>query len=99
MVSNELKRLNPQYTGKVELKDRDGRVVALTIPNADRVSDLGPVRVLKWLEEFRCTIAGEDGAWNASGELQDLTPLRGLLLIYLVISGFKVDDLSPLIGM
>jgi hypothetical protein len=36
---------------------------------------------------------------EAEGEIQDLTPLQGLPLRYLSVSGLSIDNLEPLLGM
>ncbi len=89
-VVAELVRLNPGFSGKVETAvDTDG-VVGLTIPNAEQIKTISPLRELRHLRTLR--IYG--------GQFSDLSPLIGLPLRNLEINGnFKISDINSLKGM
>src|SRR5262249_41317384 len=92
-VVRRLKELNPHFDGPAQPTVRDGVVIGLAF-NADRVSDLSPVRALARLEALEC-----NGTAERRGMVADLSPLRGLPLKRLCFNDNQVSDLSPLRGM
>jgi hypothetical protein len=92
-VQRRLRELNPEFRGNVEGSIRDGKVWWLGFLS-DRVTDISPVRALKGLESLGC-----GGSAPRKGRLSDLTPLRGLRLVYLNCTESQVSDLEPLRGM
>ena len=100
-VSRKLMELNPGFDGKLALDERGrgsplidgGRVVELQL-FTDHVTDLSPLRAFTQLRG--CISKGSD----FHGILSDLTPLQGLPLTTLVLTGNpRLSDLSPLQGM
>jgi hypothetical protein len=89
-VAGRLKARNPDFTGEVTPKYKDGVLNELLIrPVA--VADLWPVRALPELRVLRC------GTYETDGRLTDLSPLRGLAIETLEVpSNPKLTDLSPL---
>jgi eukaryotic-like serine/threonine-protein kinase len=87
-VAARLQELNPGFDGKVEPSIENGVVTGLEF-STEQVSDISPVRALTNLKNLKC----------APGKLIDLSPLKGLKLATLDLSGTQVSDLSPLKGM
>lgn len=99
-VSKKLMELNPEFDGELtgvelrpEPKIENGVVVELGFL-AIEVTDLSPVRALAGLKKLSCSGRGAQRA-----KLSDLSPLVGLHLDYLAITGSDVADLTPLQGM
>jgi hypothetical protein len=93
VVERRLRELNPGFRGKVDSEIRDGKVWRLIFVS-DRVTDISPVRALKWLNSLDC-----GGTSPRQGQLSDLTPLRGLRLNRLQCAYSQVSDLEPLRDM
>ncbi len=94
-VRQEFVRRNADFGGvyaTVTHKVEGGVVTEFAIRGvgADRVSDISAVRALAGLRSFGC---------NSSDKLSDLSPLKGLRLTTLRLSGLGVSDLSVLKGM
>ena len=94
-VRQEFVRRNADFGGihaTVTHKVEAGVVTEFAIRGvgADRASDLSAVRALAGLKSFEC---------NSSDKLSDLSPLKGLRLTNLRLSGLGVSDLSVLKGM
>jgi len=97
-VSKKLMELNPGFDGKVTGYGNDpqienGEVVSFGLVT-DKVSDISPVRALTGLRRLWCS-----GSARGRGQLEDLSPLKGMSLVSLACDYTKVSDLSPLIGM
>ena len=94
-VRKELKELNPGFDGALTPTIENDAVTGLKF-TTDLVMDISPVRALTRL--VRLELTGSDG--RDRGSLADLTPLSGIPLIHLEISGNPhVDSLSALRGM
>ncbi len=89
-VAAKLKDLNPGFDGNVKYKREDAAIELFT----DHVRDISPVRALEWLKHLSCP-----GSKPGRGKLADLSPLKGMKLIYLDAGYSQVSDLSPLKGM
>ena len=87
-VAAKLKERNPGFDGRLNPKF-EGPVVTELSFEAKNITDLSPVQVLAGLKVLRCT----------NGPLSDLSPLKGMKLITLDLSGCPVQDLEPLKGM
>jgi Leucine-rich repeat (LRR) protein len=99
-VSKKLMELNPGFEGKItdfggsgSPKIPSGVVTEIGF-HTGHVTDLSPVQALNQLKKLACR-----GSGAGTGELSDLSPLRGMKLLYLHISDNQVSDLSPLSGM
>jgi tRNA A-37 threonylcarbamoyl transferase component Bud32 len=92
-VAQRLKELNPGFDGQVASAIRGQAVTGLTFVT-DAVSDISPVRALRYLE-----VLDVRGTVPRGGRLTDLSPLRGLPLTVLHFEDNPVSDLSPLKGM
>ena len=90
-VRKELMRRNPGFDGKMEHKIEDGVVTELRL-NADRVTDISPIRVFDALRVLKCS----GTPWQSeTAPLADLTPLMGMNLAgstQLDLSQTKVGD-------
>jgi formylglycine-generating enzyme required for sulfatase activity len=93
-VVAKLKELNPGYDGKEEHAIENGQVTRLALRNTT-IKDLSPVRALTYVSAVECQ--GERDVFRSP--LADLTPLRGLRLLFLACCWTDVSDLSPLRGM
>ena len=99
-VSKKLMELNPGFDGKLTDFDGGGSpkiengVVTEFGFLIDYVADISPVRALAELRSLNC-----HGNHIVDGILSDLSPIKGMNLLYLVIQSRKVRDLSPLVGM
>jgi uncharacterized protein (TIGR03067 family) len=97
-VVKKLQELNPGFDGILRGWDHgapeieNGAVAGLLFSTA-AVSDISPLRAFKSLNRLNC------GTYGGGGKLADLSPLRGLPLTKLNVSGTAVSDLSPLVGM
>lgn len=87
----KLRGLNPAFDGKVGYKILEGVVVHLEL-NADTVHNISPVAALRGLKTLNCSGSGQ-------GRLTDLSPLQGMSLTHLQVTGTGVHDLWPLNGM
>lgn len=94
-VVAELKRLNPDFKEKFEFEADEGRVVGFQF-EAVGVTDLTPLRRFQHLRRLRFRMR-ETSDWSLP--LRDLSPLKGMQLEQIGISGTQVEDLSPLVGM
>jgi serine/threonine protein kinase len=92
-VVRRLKELNPAFDGTVTPTIENGVVKGLSFLTDD-VTDISPVRALKFLESLDCS-----GTVEYQGKLADLSPLRGLRLRTLVCGDNLIAELSPLQGM
>ncbi|MFA7002480.1 MAG: SUMF1/EgtB/PvdO family nonheme iron enzyme [Verrucomicrobiia bacterium] len=93
-VVAKLKELNPNFDGKETHKIESGAVTELSISTVG-VTDITPVRALKWLKKLVVT----PWAANQKGALSDLSALKGLPLTWLWCHNNPINDLSPLKGM
>ncbi len=87
-VAGKLQEFNPGFDGKVTPKFENGAVTGLQV-ESESISDISPVRALPGLASLQC------GCKNVS----ELSPLKGMKLAGLKITGTAVSDLSPLTGM
>lgn len=94
-VIDELKRLNPDFSGDVNIDVEMGRVVMIDL-RTDDVVNISPLSVFKDLRI--ANLSGTFG-WKHNGRLADISPLRGLPIEQLDIHSTLVEDLSPLEGM
>ncbi len=98
-VAKKLQELNPGFDGKVA-GSRQGSpriengVVTEVGLNTDNVADISPVRALTGLKALDCW-----GSELGTGELTDLSPLKGLQLARFSCNATAVSDLSALRGM
>jgi serine/threonine protein kinase/Leucine-rich repeat (LRR) protein len=92
-VSLALVRLNPGFDGTLTPTIDAGVVTGLSL-STDHVENIAPIRALKGLTKLDLR-----GTYVERGELYDLSPLSGLLLVELDCSSTQVADLSPLAGM
>jgi serine/threonine protein kinase len=92
-VVAELVRLNRGFDGRVEPSVVNREVVELEL-NIDRVTNIKPLERLSGLR--RLALRGSE---PGSGQLADLSPLRGMPLEWLICINTNVTDLTPLAGM
>lgn len=94
VVMAKLKELNPNFAGKETHRIERGAVTELGFSTVG-VRDIWPVGALKWLRSLTLS------PWSANekGTLSDLSPLRGLPLMWLYCQNNALRDLSPLKGM
>jgi serine/threonine protein kinase/Leucine-rich repeat (LRR) protein len=99
-VSQKLVELNPGFDGKLTdwsaklpPKIENGVVTELGFL-IDKVTDISPVRALAQLRNLNC-----HGSSGGDGILNDLSPIQGMNLLYLLIQSRNVRDLTPLAGM
>jgi len=99
-VSRKLMELNPGFDGKVTGAYETGtpqienNVVTEIGIRGDNVTDISPVRALSGVNVLTCV-----GSSNRSGQLSDLSPIRGMSITALHCYFTQVSDLSPLQGM
>ncbi len=91
-VAAELRKRNPGFDGKLERDIDLGKVVELRF-RTEAVNDISPLRVLKGLKILRCRSP------EGKGKLVELSPLYGLPLQTLDVSGNPVTNLGVLEGM
>ena len=96
-VVKKLQELNPGFDGKETHKIEGGAVTELRFIT-DNVTDMWPVRALQQLKKVECYGSITPGS-SAKGKACDLSPLKGLPLIFLDCGATQVSDLSPLQGM
>ncbi|HVK09437.1 MAG TPA: SUMF1/EgtB/PvdO family nonheme iron enzyme [Gemmataceae bacterium] len=82
-VRKELVRRNPGFDGKVEHKIKDGVVTEIKLVT-DNVTDVAPIRVFNALRVLDCSGAHTTD-WHGNGQLDDLTPLKGMNLAGLTV--------------
>jgi serine/threonine protein kinase/Leucine-rich repeat (LRR) protein len=92
-VAAKLKERNPGFDGKVTPTIDQGVVTELTFVT-DAVTDIAPVRALTALRTLSCS-----GSAPGMGQLADLSPLKGMELVYLNCGRTKVSDLAPVKDM
>ncbi|MGE3806315.1 MAG: hypothetical protein AB7K24_16730, partial [Gemmataceae bacterium] len=92
-VVAQLRERNPGYAGFVGKNIVDGVVTEFAM-NTDKVKDISPLRALGGLTHLNIS-----GSAAQKGQLEDLSPLRGLPLTHLMINNTRVRNLSPLQGM
>jgi serine/threonine protein kinase len=92
-VAARLAQLNPGFDGRVTPTISNGDIVGLEF-DADHVTDISPVTALRTLRSLVCA-----GSARETGQLSDLSPLRGLTLRSLDCANTQVSDLTPLRGM
>jgi len=98
-VTEKLKALNPQYSGKVKHRIEQGKIVEW-ISASSAVTDLTPLRALPWLKVVEVPAEWDVAASRfIRSKLSDLTPLRGMALQRLRFPGTAVHDLAVLHGM
>jgi Leucine-rich repeat (LRR) protein len=85
--------LNPGFDGKLNPTVEKGVVTSLKLLT-DPATDLSPVVALAGLKTL--SVGGQAGRHSL---LNDLSPLRGLMLTSMSIGDSDVADLSPLQGM
>jgi predicted Ser/Thr protein kinase len=95
----EMKKLNPDWDGKVTYTSEKNKVVELSFFTLG-VTNITPIRDLSSLNKLTCA-----GRWNTGGKtvergtLEDLSPLTGLKLESLDCRFNPIKDLLPLIGL
>src|SRR4051794_22053688 len=90
-VRKELVRRNPGFDGKVGHKIEDGVVTEFRI-NADKLTNVAPIRVFDALRVLECT---GPAFRPEKAPLVDLNPVAGMnlaLLTHLDLSGTRVGD-------
>jgi hypothetical protein len=92
-VAAKLKARNPGFDGQMTHRVEGAAVSELDFVTDD-VTDIAPVRALTGLQTLRCR-----GSGRGKGQLADLSPLKGMPLTVLNITGTRVSDLSPLRDM
>jgi Leucine-rich repeat (LRR) protein len=92
-VVRKLQDLNPGFDGKLENSRVENGVVTELAFVTDDITDISPVRALKNLARLSCVARGQ------RSKLSDVSPLRGMSLSYLNLSGSPATDLAPLAGM
>jgi len=93
VVVKKLQQSNADFDGMEEHKIENGVVTELTLAT-DNVTDISAVRALIGLKKLKCA-----GSSPGKGSVTDLSPLRGMPLMFLDFGWTKVSDLSPLQGM
>ena len=94
-VIAKLRELNPQFDGRVTRKIAEGKVTEMGFSTV-AVQNISPLAALRALERLSLAPVG---ATNVTGQLADLSPLRGLWLTALWCQNNPVSDLRPLRGM
>jgi serine/threonine protein kinase len=93
-VRAKLKQLNPGFDGKFSRVEIGNGEVEVLEFSSDQVKDISPVRALRGLRQLVC-----GGSNEGLGQLEDLSPLRGMKLSKLAVFWTRVKDLEPLRGM
>jgi eukaryotic-like serine/threonine-protein kinase len=89
-VVARLKELNPEFDQKsVSHETANGVVATVRVNNCHGLNDLTPLRALTGLKHLSLT--GNGAA--------DLSPLKGMKLVFFSSDGCPIKDLSPLAGM
>jgi serine/threonine protein kinase len=98
-VSKKLMELNPRFNGKLtgavitqSPVIEDGNVIEIGF-DSDHVKDISPVRAFTKLKVLNCS------STFRSGDIADLSPLKGMSLSRLICNHTQVSDLSALAGM
>jgi serine/threonine protein kinase/formylglycine-generating enzyme required for sulfatase activity len=111
IVSAELQRLNPEFTGRLLTKIVDDRITELQVTDGGPIKDIAPIGKLRHLKVLHISggqysdlsplkgLALRDLSIDNNWYLNDLGPLKGMPLEILRVWGFQGDDLSPLQGM
>ncbi len=90
-VAAKLKEENPDFDGAFVNKEvENNAVIGLTL-RTDKVRNISPLRALEKLKTL--------GFSSTSGQLEDISPLKGLMLESLDCGANKIKDLTPLQGM
>ncbi|MFA7006635.1 MAG: protein kinase, partial [Verrucomicrobiia bacterium] len=89
-----LRELNPQFDGRVTRKIVNEKVTELGISTV-AVRDISPVAALRALQRLSLVAVG---GTNVTGQLADLSPLRGMWLTALWCQNNPISDLRPLSG-
>ncbi len=89
-VGKKLHDINPGFDGEIYPKVEFGRVSTLSF-QSDGMKNIWPVRALAELSSLDCRAS--------KGTLTDITPLMGMPLTSLNLTGLPISDLSPLQGM
>ncbi len=93
LLREELKKRNPGFDGKLEVAFDDDELTSLSL-FTDKVSDIAPLKACKSLRTLRLR-----GQSVQSGQLTDLTPLKGLALTELNLdANSELVNLGPLKG-
>jgi tetratricopeptide (TPR) repeat protein len=91
----KLIELNESFDGDMKTDTTDGVVTTLDM-RTDDVTDIRPLKVFSGLKFVN--LSGTNTK-TFNGQLRDISPLAGMQLEELSVSGTKVSDLSPLAGM
>lgn len=92
-IVRRLVELNPGFDGQIDPIVVDGEVVEVKLI-VDHVTNLSPLQSFARLRNLSCA-----GSAPGSGQLADLSPLKGMHLRALDISNSQVSNLAPLAGM
>ncbi|HEY3320647.1 MAG TPA: SUMF1/EgtB/PvdO family nonheme iron enzyme [Planctomycetota bacterium] len=93
-VVAKLRDVNPGWNGPIlESKVVNGQVQLLHISSI-ALKDLSPIKALVGLSDLECRPHTQ-----AKGNLEDLTPLRGMKLQILALQNNNIHELSPLQGI
>jgi len=98
-VSKKLVELNPGFDGVVtgvggkRTPKIENNVVTEFGVSTNDVTDISPVRALVGMKRFQCSPR------TSQSKISDLSPLKGLPLLYLNCADTNVSDLSSLQGM
>lgn len=88
-VRVKILELNPGMEDKFRWELAQDEVVGFFIDDGVKVRDIRPLRALRQLKKFTLWTPG-------TGTLQDISPLLGLPLEELDLTGHEVEDISPL---
>jgi len=88
-VRVKILELNPGMEDKFRWEIAQDEVVGFFIDDGVKVRDIRPLRALRQLKKFTLWTPG-------TGSLQDISPLLGLPLEELDLTGHEVEDISPL---
>lgn len=92
-VAARLVQRNPGFDGELNPTLSNDQIIGLTL-NGDQITDISPIRSLTALRSLDCR-----GSTRESGQLADLSALRGMTLFRLDCSNTPVADLAPLENM
>ncbi len=88
-VRKELKKRNSGFDGTLKPTLENDAVIGLTFS-----TDRSPVRALTRMQHLEINGSNLD-----LGSLVDLSPLKGMSLVFLELNDNKVSDLTPILGM